>query len=404
MSKQALEGIKVADFTWIAAGPVTTKYLADHGATVVRVESTTKPDHSRGWPPFKDGEPGINRSGFYADFNTSKYNLTLNLNNRAGLEVARKLVKWADIFVENYTPGVMERLGLGYSSVAELNPEIIYLSSSQQGRGGPHYHQSGYGNHATSLSGLTHITGWPGEEGMMPYGAYTDFISPRFAAVAILAALEFRGRTGKGQHIDLSQVESGLHFLAPVIMDEVANGKDFVRHGNRDPNASPHGAYPCKGNDRWCVIAVFTDEQWRLLVKIMGDPSWASEARFSILSDRKSNEDELDYLISQWTRGCTPEEVMDRLQKAGVPAGLVSTGEDMFKDLQLKHRGHFVALEHLEMGQHHYDGLSFKLSGTPGRLRSPAPLIGEHNGYVLRELLGMDDEDISVAVEAGALD
>ncbi len=404
MSKQALEGIKVADFTWIAAGPVTTKYLADHGATVVRVESTTKPDHSRGWPPFKGGEPGINRSGFYADFNASKYNLTINLNNAAGRAVARKLVKWADVFVENYTPGVMDKLGLGYPAAAELNPAIVYLSSSQQGRGGPHYRHSGYGNHAASISGFTHVTGQPGEEGMMPYGAYTDFISPRFSVVAILAALEFRRRTGKGQYIDLAQVESGLQFLAPMMMDEVVNRKEFHRHGNRDLNASPHGAYPCRGEDRWCVIAVFTDDQWRALRKVMGDPSWACEARFSTLEGRKANEDELDGLISQWTRDYSPEEVMIRLQKAGVAGGIVATGEDMFRDPQLKHREQFVALEHPEMGLHHYDGLSFKLSGTPGRLRSPAPLIGQHNDYVLRKLLGMDDEEVAEAAEAGALD
>ncbi|MEE9198206.1 MAG: CoA transferase [Dehalococcoidia bacterium] len=412
MAKQALGGLKVADFTWVGAGPITTKYLADHGATVVRVESLVKSDPLRLSSPFRDGESGINRSGFYSNYNTGKYSVALNLNCPKGVETARRLVLWADVVAENFTPGVMNRWGLGYARVRELRPDIIYFSTSQQGQTGPHSHHAGYGNHSASLAGFTHITGWPDRDAVMPYGAYTDFISPRYGVATILAALDYRRRTGKGQHIDLSQLEVGLQFLAPLLMDCAVNGRRFLRRGNRDPNASPHGAYPCRGEDRpsmssgdaWCVIAVFNDDQWRSLRQAMGDPPWASEPGYATLIGRKSHEGELDALIAEWTRQHTAEQVMERLQKVGVPAGVVRTSGDLFCDPQLRHRGHFVFLEHPEMGNHSYDGPSFKLSKTPGELRGPAPCLGEHTEFILRQFLGMDDEEIAGLAEAGALE
>lgn len=403
MGKQALEGLKVADFSWVGAGPITTKYLADHGATVVRIESSARVDPLRTIPPFKDEEPGVDRSGFYTNFNTNKYSIALDLNCTPGLEVARRLIMWADVVAENFTPGVMKRWGLDYPSVVRLKPNIIYFSSSQQGQTGPHYHLAGYGNHAISLAGFTHITGWPDREAVMPYGAYTDFISPRFGVVAILAALDYRRRTGKGQHLDLSQAETASQFLAPVLMDSAVNGAEFQRRGNRDPNASPHGIYPCSGEDRWCAIAVFNDRQWLSLCKVMGDPPWAQESRYQTLLGRKACEDELDSLISDWTRERTPEQVMEMLQGVGVPAGVVSTSEDLFRDPQLVHRNHFVLLEHPVIGRHHYDGPSFKLSRTPAELRSPAPCLGQHTEFVLRDLLGMDDVEIAALADTGTL-
>ena len=404
MARLPLEGLKVADFTWVAAGPITTKYLADHGATVVKVESHARIDVLRLAPPFPDGVAGLNRSGFFANYNSSKYSITLNLNRPEAVEVARRLVLWADVVAENFTPGSMKRWGLDYESLVGVRPDIIYLSSSMQGRTGPHSRHPGYGNNAVSLAGFTHMTGRPDRDGVMPYGAYTDFISPRFAVAALMAALEHRRRTGRGQRIDMSQTAAALQFLGPVLMDAAVNGAVYQRRGNMDPLACPHGAYPCAGKDRWCVIAVFNDHQWRSLREAMGGPPWAVRPEYATFMSHKTHEDALDELISKWTRDRSPDEVMELLQEKGVPSGVVHSSEGLYGDLQHKHRGHFVTIEHPEMGKHHYDGYSFKLSRTPGQLRSPAPLMGQHNELVLRDILGLDEEEIGGLAEVGALE
>lgn len=399
MARQVLEGVKVADFSWVGVGPLSVKYLADHGATVVHIESTTHPETLRLAPPFRDNIPGINRSGFFANYNTSKYGVSLNLAHPKGREIARRLIMWADIVAESYTPGVMARWGLDYESVRRFKPEVIYLSTCQMGQTGPHAGHPGYGTALSALAGFYHITGWPDREPAGPYGAYTDFLNFRLGGIAILAALEYRRRTGRGQYIDLSQLEGALQFIAPLILDYTVNGRVAGRQGNRAPDAAPHGAYPCKGEDRWCVIAVYTDQQWEALREAMGDPPWARDERFQTLLGRKRHEEELDGHIAGWTRGKTPEEVMTLLQGRGVPAGVVERPEDLFNDPQLRHRGHFVVLHHSEIGPHSYDGIPFKLSKTPGRLRMPAPCLGEHNRFVYREFLGLTDAEID-ALEA----
>lgn len=404
MPEKALEGVKVADFTWVGVGPVTTKYLADHGATVVRVESTTRTDILRRLPPYKDEEPGVDRSGFFANFNTNKWGLTLNLSTPKGIQVAKRLIAWADIVAENFSPGAMGKWGLDYESVKKIKADIIYYSASSQGQGGPHGRMRGFGDTLVSLTGLTHITGWPDVAPTPPHGAYTDFIAPRFGAVSILAALDYRRRTGKGQHLDLSQLETALQFIGPLILDCSVNGRIFDRVGNSDPYAAPHGAYPCQGEDRWCVIAVYTDEEWNALCKVMGNPPWSRDDKFSTLSMRKENQEELDKLIGGWSKDYTPEQVMQTLQKEGVAAGVVQRPSDLFSDPQLAHRRHFVVLNHREIGPHAYDGIPFHLSETPGELARAAPCIGQDNEYVLKEILGMSDEEVAELVVTGALE
>ena len=403
VEKQALEGLKVADFTWVAAAPFAMKYLADHGATVVRVESMTRPDIFRVEPPFKDNKPGINRSGWYASYNPGKYSLSLDLKNPKGVEVARKLVMWADLMAENFTPGVMEKLGLDYLSVSKLKPDIIYFSSSGMGITGPSARHSRYGNHISSQAGITHVTGWPDRDGVMPHGGYTDVTTPAFAVVAIMAALEYRRRTGRGQHVDMSQLEVGAQFLIPLFIESEINGREWGRVGNKDPNACPHGVYPCMGPDRWCAIAVFNDEQWNALQRTMGNPSWAGEDRFATLIERKRNEDKLDHLISCWTSQYDAGQLMEQLQRLGVPAGVVQTTKDLFGDPQLRHRNHYVRLHHPEIGEHSYEAPAFTLSKTPGKPRSPAPCLGQHNDLVLKEFLEMTDEEIKELVVSRAL-
>ncbi|MDO8491721.1 MAG: CoA transferase, partial [Dehalococcoidia bacterium] len=252
MTKQALEGVKVIDLTWVLVGPTTSMYLADYGATVVHVESSIWMDILRQGPPFKDGVVGLNRSGWFNNYNRNKLGMTLNLKHPQGVEVFKKMVAWADVVVENFAAGVMVRMGLGYQDLARIKPDIIMLSTCMQGQTGPHATHPGYGVQMASLAGISQFMGWPDREPAIIYGAYTDSIVPRFAASAIVAALDYRRRTGKGQHLDLSQFETSLSFVAPAILDYTVNEKEGQRMGNRCVYAAPHGAYPCRGHDRWC--------------------------------------------------------------------------------------------------------------------------------------------------------
>lgn len=399
---QALDGTKIVDFSWSAVGPLITKHMADHGAVVIHVESHTHPDPVRVMRPFRDNIPGIDRSAWFANYNSSKYGISLNLTKPQAPEIALRLVKWADIVVESYTPGTMRRWGLDYPSVRQVKPDIIYCSTTILGQYGPLSSYRGYGNLAAAFAGINNITGWPDRPPVVPYGAYTDFTSPRFATASILAALDYRRRTGKGQYIDQSQVEAGLQLLATTFMDCAINGKIARRDGNSLPYAAPHGAYRCLGNDRWCVIAIFTDEQWKSLVEAMGKPTWAEDPRFATTLARKSNEEELNALVEEWTSKRAPEQVMDVLQALRVPSGVVETAKDLFDDPQLKHRNHFRWMEHQVIGMHAYDGPAFRLSLTPDS-QTAAHTLGEHNEHVYKEILGLSDDDIAELLVEGVI-
>lgn len=404
MAVKVFDGLKVADFSWVGVGPITTKYLADHGATVVRVESASRPDVLRLIPPFKGGTPGLNRSQFFANYNTNKLGLALNLNTPEGRQVAWRLIMWADVVAESFTPGTMKAWGLDYESIVGVRPDIIMISTCQQGQTGPHAHYAGFGQLASALGGYYELTGWPDREPAGPYGAYTDFICPPFALAALLAALDYRRRTGKGQYLDLSQLECGLQFLSPALLDYAVNGRVATRLGNRDPLACPHGVFPCAGEDRWVAIAVTTEREWRELCRVLRHPEWAADGRFATFLSRRQNEDLLESLIADATRDWDAYELMSALQAAGVPAGVVQRCSDLHRDPQLAHRGHWVTLDHCEMGLTVYDGIPFKLLETPGRLERAAPCLGEHTEFVLKELLGYTDEEVAELVIAGALE
>lgn len=394
MGRRALEGLKVADFSWYIAGPSIAMWLAHHGAEVIRIESLTRPDELRSIEPFKDGIPGINRSGCYANYNSNKYGMALNLNHPKGVVVAKRIVAWADVLVENFTPGTMERKwGLGYDGLRKIKPDIIMVSSSPLGQTGPEAHQAGFGLELTCRGGFSHFLGEDDHESVILGYPYSDTATPPVGVIAIMAALEYRRRTGKGQYIDLSQHEVMVHHLAPAILDFTANGREGGKIGNRHPYAAPHGVYRCSGDDRWCAIAVFTDEEWKAFCRAIGNPEWAGDIKFSTVLGRKRNEKDLDRLIESWTSKLPPEEVMNRLQRAGVAAGVVQSGKDLLEDPQLKHRHHFWMLDHPEMGTCAYDGPPFKLSETPSELHMPAPCLGEHTEYVCTNILGMSDEE-----------
>lgn len=403
MPKKLLQGITVADFSWALVGPITTKILSDYGAQVIRVESTTRPARMRIIGPFKDNVRGLNRSGSFNQYNTGKLSTVLNLTHPKGVEIAKRLVAWADIVVESFSGGTMKRMGLGYEELKEAKSDIIMLSTCMMGQTGRYATHPGYGRPLTALAGFSHITGWPDREAA-ELGPYTDFIAPRLNVLAILAALDYRRRTGKGQYIDMSQYENSIHFMAPLVLDYIVNRRVAKRTGNRLTYAAPHGAYRCRGEDRWCAIAVFTDEEWKSFCEVIGNPPWTKESKFTTLLARKKNEEELDKLVDEWTINYAAEEVMSMMQAAGVAAGVLETGEDLLeRDPQLKHRQYFWELDHPEIGRYRALRPSFVLSKSQCEVR-PAPLLGEHNEYVLKDILGMSDEAIAELVIEGVLE
>jgi benzylsuccinate CoA-transferase BbsF subunit len=397
--QKVFKGIKVADFSWAAVGPRTMEYLAEYGATVVKIESATHYDVLRTSAPYRNNTSEINSSGFYARYNVNKYGATLNLNHPKGAAVAKTFVKWADIVTESFTPGVMKRWGLNYEELIKIKPDIIMMSTCLQGQSGPYAESPGFGIHLTSLAGFTHLVGWPDRPPAPIFGAYTDATAPSLQIVALVAALNYRRKTGKGQYLDVSQFECALQYLAPVVLDYEINQRVWNRRGNRSPFAAPHGAFRCKGADKWCTIAVTTEQQWDAFTKVLGKPELVKSSRFATLVDRKKNEDELERLVEKWTENFTPSEVMKRLQVAGVPAGIVATGEDVYNDPQLKHRKHYTTIRHPEMGSYPHERSAAVLSESPGKLSRPAPCLGEHNHYVYTKLLGMADEEYHQLLE-----
>ena len=399
-----LDGIKVLDFCWAAVGPISTRLLADFGATVVKLESAEWPDALRTAAPFRDGRPGLDRSGMFALYSCNKYSLALNLEHPRSKDLVWKLVEWADIVAENFGAGTMDRRGFGYDELKKVKPDIIMIRSSNQGQTGPHARDGGFGSHVLALSGLGYASGWPDRLPSHVSIGYVDVLGGFAAIMAVLAALDYRRRTGRGQCIDMSQLESVIPLMEPLVLDWTANGRDFTRSGNRVPNAAPHGAYPCRGDDSWCVIAVFSDGEWQALRSCMGDPQWAAESRFDTLLGRKQNEDELDRLVAQWTSTQSADEVMAALQAFGVPSGTIRNGEGLINDPQLGHRGHHVKLESPDLGVHHVPNWGFRPSDTPAAYREAAPNIGQHSEIVCTGILGMSDEEFVELLADGAFE
>jgi crotonobetainyl-CoA:carnitine CoA-transferase CaiB-like acyl-CoA transferase len=400
----ALADIKIADFTWYVAGPFCTRYLADHGARVIKVESTRVVDGVRPYPPYKDNIPGVNRGGYFHNYNCNKLGVTLNMRHPRGIEIARKIVMWSDVVAESFSPGIMASLGLGYEDIRRMKPEIIMISLSSKGQTGPQARLPAVGLHLAALSGFINLTGWPDRDPSLLYGAYTDSIAGRYGAASVMAALAQRQRTGKGQYIDLAQSEAGLQFLIPPLLDYAANGRVLHRNGNRHPAAAPHGAYRCQGEDRWCAIGVFSDQEWAALRRAMGDPPWAGDPGFATLAGRKSREDELDRLVEGWTIQHSAEQVMARLQEAGVSAGVLEKAEDLHRDPQLAARHHFWTLRHNEVGDSTYDGMGSILSRTPAELNRAAPVLGQDNYEVYTGILGLSDQEFIELVEQGVFE
>ncbi len=400
--KDALAGVKVIEFGAYAAGPCISKYLANFGARVVHVESRQRPDGFRlQYPPFKDGQVGLNRSGCFAFFNDSKHGVTLDLKNVEGLKLAQRLVEWSDIVIENMRPGVVSRLGLDYESLREQKPDLIMLSTSNMGQTGPYATHPGFGSQLSSLSGFTHLIGEPDGPPYFLYGPYIDFIAVAFGGIAVLAALDHRRRTGEGAYIDLSQFETGVQFIGSAVLDYVANGVVANRDGNRDPMAAPHGCYPCL-NGEWCVISCWNDPEWVRFCQAAEKPTWLADERFITMDQRRAHESELNQLIADWTREQGAEHLMWRLQCRAVHAAKVNTVRDLFTDPQIAFRNIWQKQEHPELGNHTYRMVSYELSETPGSVRKAAPCLGADNEEVFRDWLGLSKREYEELSEQGA--
>jgi benzylsuccinate CoA-transferase BbsF subunit len=405
MQKEALAGVKVLDLGWALVGSLTGKYLADHGAQVIRVESITRLDLTR-TNRLTSMSSGNNPDDkpWFTHLNTSKYSMSLNLKHQRAREIMERLILWSDVINENFTPGTLTKLGFDYQHIRTIRPDIVMLSGSTYGQTGPMAREWGVDGTGASLSGYLEQTGWSDRGPVGPNPPYGDALLPYFNALAIVAALDYKRRTGYGQYIDGGMLDVCVHQITPALLEWQANKHLCSRNGNRISNAAPHGVFPCIGEDRWCAIAVFTDQEWEAFCRVIGEPPWTKEPRFATLGARKKNEDELEALTAEWTKQNSAEQIMQKMQAAGVAAGVVQTMEDLLeRDYQLKGREFLIPLEHPVIGTFGHPTPAFKLSKTKAQVRT-SPCLGEHTEYVCTQLLGMPDEEFVRLMQEGVFE
>jgi crotonobetainyl-CoA:carnitine CoA-transferase CaiB-like acyl-CoA transferase len=398
-----LSDVKILDFMWVLAGPGITRSMADYGATVIRIESTLRVDPTRTVGPFKDNNTDPEYSALYGNNNAGKLGLSLDLSKPEARAIVFDLVRWADVVSESFSPKAMRAWGFDYESLRAIKPDIVMISSCLMGQTGPLARFAGFGNLAAALCGFYNLVGWPDRSPSGPYSAYTDYIAPRFGLAALMAALIHRKRTGQGQYIDQAQAESALQMLTLPILDSVASGRKYTPVGNDDLEHAPHGVYPAAGEDRWVAIACRTDEHWRALCAAMRQPQLADNSCFATFPARRGHREELDRVIGEWTRQRTPQETEQMLQAHGVPAHTVQNTFDANDDPQLRHRRHFVRVNHSAAGDTFVENSRFKLSRTPADVSRASNALGQHSQYVFEKILGYSDERISELVAAGIL-
>jgi len=403
----ALGGLRVVEFSAAMAGPWIGRFLAWCGAEVIRVESKKHPDVVRLYVPPGDPERGTQPqlSPWFTDWNAGKRFVALDLTHPRAVELARALVARSDVVVENYTSGVLEKLGLGYRDLQRVRPDLVMLSTTGYGATGPCRGYVTWGSNVEAVSGLATLSGHPQRACTVTQFAYPDPLSALHGLFAVLCALDHRRRTGEGQYVDLAQLEVSVAALGPALMEFLADGREPRRLGNRSLRAAPHGCYPCRGDDRWCAIAVFGEDDWARFRRALGDPAWARAPRFASLALRREHEDALDAQVAAWTRERDAAAVMEALQAQGVAAGVVQDVEDLARrDPQLAARGFFEELEHLAKGTVVATGVPLGLTGTPGRSGPAGAALGQDNAYVFGTLLGLSPQEIRACAEAGAIE
>lgn len=403
--ERPLGGLRVLDFTWVGAGALATKVLADLGADVIKIESHARPDNLRLAPPYRDGRNGLEGSGYFATRNSSKRSFALDMRLEPARAIALQLAAEADIVASNFRPGVMDRWGLGYEDVRAVNPTVIYLTMPMQGADGPHAAFTGFGSTIAALSGLVSLSGLPGRP---PVGTGTHFPdhipNPGHALVGMLAALLYRARTGDGQAVEVSQLESTINVIGTAVVEtSLTRGQTPERAGNRTAGASPRGVFPCAGHDTWIAITCRTDSDWRALAEVLGEASLGSDSRFATLADRHANENALEQLLAAATRRMDRAQLVRRLRDQGVPAAAVQSSEDVLSDPDLAARHFWQRLEHPVIGEVSIPRppMVFASGATPA-LRRP-PLLGEHTREVAHELLDLPDAEIDRLIGEGVL-
>ncbi len=397
-------GITILEFGGGAAGPVATRYFADHGATVIRVESRRRPDFLRLLRLTPDSPGGLDGAHHFAVLNANKLSVALDLSRPEGVGVARRLALWADAVAENFAPGAMAKWGLDYASLVTERPDLVMISTCLNGQTGPERHYPGFGGQGSALAGFNHLTGWPDREPVGPFGTITDSLSPRFAALLLATALLHRRRTGQGQHVDLAQVEGGIVCLTESMIGHAANGEILTRMGNRSRHEAPHGVFPCAGKDRWVAIVVHDDEDWRRLVRAMGEPGWATDPGLATTAGRLARVEEVERRLAEWTSARNAMDAAEVLQAAGIEAAPVEDFADLHEDPQLAHRQHFRDVEHAVLGRHPVETHAMRFSAMEPQIHSAAPRLGEHTEHVLRELLGMEGGEFARLAKAGVFE
>ena len=415
--KRPFEGLKVLDFTWGGVGPFQANFLAYYGAMVVRIESALRPDVTRQGgniapkslgkraDDFNDPKKRLEFGpAFAVTHPVKKYGMSLNLNKPEAVEVFKKLAAWADVLVESFTVGTLEKRGLGWDDLHQINPRLIMQRTNGYGHTGSMASQPGYGQTVTSLTGFYTIAGWPDQQPVPISSFYTDHLSPLFGGFALITAIDYQRRTGKGQCIDQSQIETGINFLSPLILDYSANQRELKLKGNKTDYAAPHGAYRCRGENRWVAITVRTDKEWEGFCRALGNPDWTAEDIFGTIEGRVDNSNELDEYVNKWTAVYTPEEVMLMMQAAGVAAGVVATAQDSEADPQLKAYDFFHEIEHPYLGkQKFFHPPAFTLSRAKAELHCPVQL-GEHTEYICKDVLGIPPAEYDTMKKEGVFD
>ncbi len=422
MTHLPLSGIRVLDFTVVWAGPYATMMLADYGAEVIRVESLQHfPSLTRGLVPrppaamianathllggYPDWDPGERPWDRHPMFNghaRNKLSMTVDLARPEGIDIVRRLVEVSDVIIENNSVDVMSRLGLDYETVRGWKDSIIYVAMPGFGRTGPYRAFQGFGSNVEALCGFTAVRGYADLDlSSITQVFYMDAVSGTGGAFAVLCALNYRERTGKGQLIDFAQAENMMPHIGEYFMDAAMNGRDCLPMDNRHPAMAPHNCYPCAGEDRWLVLAVSTEAEWQRLCQALGHPDWTTQTKFTTLADRLQHHDELDQHLAAWTAARDAHQTMTYLQAHGVAAGVVFFEPDVYADPHLNARGFLETATHRECGTHRYPGMLWKMSTTPGSIRQAACCLGQHNDYVYRDVLGMPNDEVARLRQAG---
>jgi benzylsuccinate CoA-transferase BbsF subunit len=403
MLNDALAGFRCVDFSWVFAGPYCGQLLGDLGMEMIKIESRKRMDVVRNYPPFAHDDRRLNSSGYWNTHNRSKYSINLDMKSEKAREIVTQLIGMSDLVLENFSARGMKAIGFDYPRLREINPRIVYCSMAGFGHRGPYKNYVAYGPMQESQAGIVNLTGWPDGQPSRVGTSYPDAAAGVSAAFTIVAALRHARRTGQGQWIDLGQTLTAAALTDTAVIEYTVNGEIQQRNGDYHRFFAPHNVYPCSGDDKWCAISVENDEDFTALVTTIGQAELAHDARFATNAARLQNRQELDELIEKWTVQYDHYTVMHRLQAAGVAAGAVLSTGEFVEDEHIKARGYMESFDHPVAGEKLYPGVPFKMSMTPGYIHRPAPCLGADTEYILKNLLGMGDEQIKVLDDEGVL-